>query len=95
MTLGRPVDEMDEVGFQAQLAPVAAAPPLNLRQGGFARRRQWKLDQSRSGNLILLALAITLFFGGFMVHWGMVIAAGFGIALLIYAMAFEPGHSGH
>jgi cytochrome c oxidase subunit I len=44
---------------------------------------------------ILLALAITVFFGGFMVHWGITVAAGLGIALLIYAMAFEPGHSGH
>ena len=44
---------------------------------------------------ILLALAITLFFGGFMVHWAMVAAAALGIALLIFAMAFEPGHSGH
>ena len=44
---------------------------------------------------ILLALALTVFFGGFMVHWAVTVIAGFGIALLIFAMAFEPGHSGH
>ena len=32
---------------------------------------------------ILLALAITVFFGGFMVHWGITVVAGFSIALLV------------
>jgi hypothetical protein len=44
---------------------------------------------------ILLAFALTIFFGGFMVHWAVVVVAAFAMALLIYAMAFEPGHSGH
>ena len=44
---------------------------------------------------LLLAFAITMFFGGFMIHWAITVVAGIGIALLMYAMAFEPGHSGH
>ena len=44
---------------------------------------------------LLLALSMTIFFGGFMLHWGVVVAGGFAIALLIFAFAFEPGHSGH
>ena len=44
---------------------------------------------------ILLAFAITVFFGGFMLHWVVPVIGVFGIALLIFALAFEPGHSGH
>jgi cytochrome c oxidase subunit 1 len=44
---------------------------------------------------IILALSIAVFFGGFMVHWGISIAGGVSILLLAYAFAFEPGHSGH
>src|SRR5690606_11761661 len=44
---------------------------------------------------IVLALCITIFFSGFMIHWGVAVAAAFATALTIFAMAFEPGHSGH
>jgi hypothetical protein len=44
---------------------------------------------------IALALGITFFFGGFMVHWGISAVAAVAILLLAYAFAFEPGHSGH
>src|SRR5690606_4097534 len=44
---------------------------------------------------ILLAFAITLFFGGFMIHWWISAVGLFALALTIFAMAFEPGHEGH
>jgi cytochrome c oxidase subunit I len=42
---------------------------------------------------ILLALALTTFFGGFIVHWGVPLVAAVAITLLVFAFAFEPGHS--
>jgi cytochrome c oxidase subunit 1 len=42
---------------------------------------------------ILLALGMTFFFGGFMVHWAVSAVSAVAIALLVFAMAFEPGHS--
>jgi cytochrome c oxidase subunit 1 len=44
---------------------------------------------------ILLALAMATFFGGFILHWGLSVAAAVGVLLLAYTFAFEPGHSGH
>jgi cytochrome c oxidase subunit 1 len=42
---------------------------------------------------IILALAMTVFFGGFMLHWAVSLLGVVAIALLVFAMAFEPGHS--
>jgi cytochrome c oxidase subunit I len=42
---------------------------------------------------ILLAFAMTLFFGGFLLHWGVSSVAAVAILLIAYAFAFEPGHS--
>jgi cytochrome c oxidase subunit 1 len=42
---------------------------------------------------IFLALAMAIFFGGFMVHWAVSAVSAVAIALLVFAMAFEPGHS--
>ena len=44
---------------------------------------------------IMLAFSIALFFGGFILHWGIPVVAGVAIMLLAYAFAFEPGHQGH
>jgi cytochrome c oxidase subunit I len=44
---------------------------------------------------IILALSITLFFSGFMVHWAMSLVAAVMVMLMTFAFAFEPGHSGH
>lgn len=44
---------------------------------------------------IMLAFAMSAFFGGFILHWGISVAAGLVITFLAYAFAFEPGHSGH
>jgi cytochrome c oxidase subunit I len=41
---------------------------------------------------ILLALGITVFFGGLIVHWGVSLVAALGIAAIIFLFAFEPGH---
>jgi hypothetical protein len=43
---------------------------------------------------IILAFAITLFFGGWMVHWGVAVAGGLMVLASSFAFAFEPGHSG-
>jgi general secretion pathway protein L len=45
-------DDVREAGF----APVLAAPPINLRQGPFARRREVVLDRRRINWLLALAI---------------------------------------
>jgi general secretion pathway protein L len=52
------VTTIDEDGFEAGLGEALAAPALNLRQGAFARRRQWHVDKGRVRRLALLALAL-------------------------------------
>ena len=44
---------------------------------------------------VLLAIAITVFFGAFMISGWLAVVGIFSIALLIFLLAFEPGHSGH
>ncbi len=53
-----PVEALDEDGFEAGLAAALAEPVLNLRQGAFARRRQWKLERRSLRRAMLLALAL-------------------------------------
>jgi general secretion pathway protein L len=55
-----PVETIDEEAFEAGLAAALADPVLNLRQGAFARRRQWKIDAGRVRRLALLAAALAL-----------------------------------
>ena len=55
-----PLATIDEAGFAAQLAPVLAAPPLDLRQGPFARRRRWRLEGRRLRRVAALAIALAL-----------------------------------
>ena len=57
---GAPVEAVDEAGFEAGLAPLAAAPALNLRQGAFARRRSWQVARGRARRIVLLAVALAL-----------------------------------
>jgi general secretion pathway protein L len=54
------VADLDEAAFEAGLAAALADPVLNLRQGAFARRRQWKVDRGslRRAALLLAALAL-------------------------------------
>jgi cytochrome c oxidase subunit 1 len=42
---------------------------------------------------IILAFALTVFFGGFMLGWEASLLGVVAVALSIFAMAFEPGHS--
>lgn len=44
---------------------------------------------------ILFAAVVTLFFSGFMIHWGLSVFGAFAVLFVGYAMAFEPGHSPH
>ena len=42
---------------------------------------------------LMLALAISIFFSGFIVHWAISAVAAVSILGIAYAFAFEPGHS--
>ena len=42
---------------------------------------------------IVLAFALTVFFGGFMLGWEVSLLGVVAVALSIFAMAFEPGHT--
>lgn len=55
-----PVEPLDPVRFEAALPALLAAPPLNLRQGPFARRRQWKADQNWLRRVVTLAVIFGL-----------------------------------
>jgi len=55
-----PVRPLDEAEFEAGLAAALAMPAINLRQGAWARRRQWKVDAgaARRVGWLVLALAV-------------------------------------
>ena len=55
-----PVQALDERAFEAALCALAAEPPLDLRQGPFARRRPWRLDDSRARRIGVFAVALAL-----------------------------------
>ena len=57
---GAEVAELGEAGFEAALAPVLAAPPLDLRQGNFARRRRWRGSSGKARRIGWLLLALAL-----------------------------------
>lgn len=57
---GAPIEEISEEAFEAGLAAALAEPVLNLRQGPFAKRRQWKIETGRLRRLALLAAALAL-----------------------------------
>jgi general secretion pathway protein L len=52
--------EVDEAGFEAGLAAALAAPAINLRQGPFAKRRQWRIESGRLRRVAMLGLALAL-----------------------------------
>ena len=53
-----PVTLVDEATFEAGLGEALAAPVVNLRQGAFAKRRQWRVDKGGVRRAALLALAL-------------------------------------
>lgn len=62
-----PVEPVNPARFAATLPAVLAAPPLDLRQGVFARRRQWKVDTgwkrrvaAFAALLVILTLAVQI-----------------------------------
>jgi general secretion pathway protein L len=62
-----PVADIEDGGREAGFGPALAAPAINLRQGVFARRREWAIDWPRvrrmaalAAVLLLLSLAIQL-----------------------------------
>lgn len=55
-----PVEPVDPVRFEAALPALLAAPPLDLRQGPFARRRQWKVDKGWLRRVVTLGIAAVL-----------------------------------
>jgi len=55
-----PVRAVDETEFEAGLAPALAAPVVNLRQGAWARRRQWVVDASAARRVGWLVLALAV-----------------------------------
>lgn len=55
---GAPVAPADEGALELGLGQALENPAINLRQGAFARRRQWNLDKGRARRIALLALAL-------------------------------------
>jgi general secretion pathway protein L len=58
-----PVRAVDEADYEAGLTAALTPPLLNLRQGAWARRRQWNVDASsvqRVGWLVLVLAALSL-----------------------------------
>lgn len=54
---GEPV-AIDDAAFEAGLADALATLPVDLRQGAFARKRQWKFDWSLARRLAKIAAGI-------------------------------------
>ena len=55
-----PVAAIDQAGFEDGLGPILAAPPLDLRQGPFARRRPWRFERQRLRRIAIFAIALAL-----------------------------------
>lgn len=52
------LEEVDEAAFGADLPAALADPMVNLRQGAFAKRRQWKVDGGTVRRVVLLVAAL-------------------------------------
>jgi general secretion pathway protein L len=57
---GAPVQTISHGDYEAGLAAAIDVPPVNLRQGAFAKRRAWTVDWALVRRLALLAAAIVL-----------------------------------
>lgn len=55
-----PITDVDDDGRDAVLAQVLADPPINLRQGAFARRREWAINWALARRLAVYALLLLL-----------------------------------
>jgi len=52
------VEDVDEGAFEAGLPAALADPIVNLRQGAFAKRRQWKVEKGSARRIALLVAAL-------------------------------------
>jgi general secretion pathway protein L len=52
------IEDVDEAGFQAGLPAALAEPVVNLRQGAFAKRRQWNIEKGSARRIALLVAAL-------------------------------------
>jgi general secretion pathway protein L len=52
------VEEVEEAAFEAGLPEALADPVINLRQGAFAKRRQWRVDSGSVRRVVLLVAAL-------------------------------------
>jgi general secretion pathway protein L len=57
---GRPGVPLDSAAFAAGLVPALEQAPLDLRQGPFARRREWRLAPARARRLAVMTAALLL-----------------------------------
>jgi general secretion pathway protein L len=57
---GRTALPLDAESFASGLAPALDQAPLDLRQGPFARRREWRLAPARARRLALMTAALLL-----------------------------------
>ena len=55
-----PVETIDAGRFEAGLAAAVAAPPVDLRQGAFAKRRRWAIEWPWVRRMAMLGAAILL-----------------------------------
>lgn len=53
-----PVADADEADLALGIDAAFERPAINLRQGAFARRRQWKVDRGNVRRVVLLALGL-------------------------------------
>ena len=54
------VETIDPDRFERELPAILDAPPLDLRQGRFARRRSWRIEGGRARRIALLVVALAV-----------------------------------
>jgi general secretion pathway protein L len=57
---GAPIAALSEEAYAAGLTAALADPIVNLRQGVFAKRRQWRVDKGSTRRIALLTAALLL-----------------------------------
>jgi len=60
ITADAPAEALDEPAFEAGVGAIAAAPPLDLRQGPFAKRPAWRGDSRQLRRLAVFAMLFAL-----------------------------------
>jgi general secretion pathway protein L len=60
VTGGAPVELIEAAAFESGLGPLVADPVVSLRQGPFARRRQWRVERGRVRRIAVFAIALAL-----------------------------------